>query len=696
MKNVQWFKDFDINTLVFKPAPRKPGQKGEVKFSDCICSFDIETTRLKDREQSVMYVWQFAIEERVIMGRTWEEFKDFLSMLKQRLGDMRLLVFVHNLSYEFVFLSGIYTFNDYEVFCTEPRKVLKCNMYKTFEFRCSYKLTNLSLAAMSARYNKKYIKQSGEEFDYSKVRLPSTPLTEQEIKYCAFDVLAVVESVHTIMELNDENIYSLPLTSTGFVRKAVKTAMHDERLTMLDELPEYRCYQLLKSAFRGGNTHANRFYVGEVCPHAVTSMDISSSYPSQQCNRLFPRGVFKEKKDLTIRNLERLIELGAAVIMRVSMRNVELRDKYCPVPYIPTAKCIKLSFPDDKGVCTDNGRVLCADLEMCITDIDYKIIVSQYKADITIEEMFVAWYGQLPQPIIDKNIEYFINKTKLKNVENQELFYFKNKELLNSIYGMSVQDVVKQRIVFSEHYTNPETGKKELYHLDESKSRKEIYEKARKSAFTQYAYGVWTTAHARAALQAGIDMCGDNLVYCDTDSVKFFGQVDFTEYNQERIAECMKSGLYATDPKGVTHYGGTYEFDGSYEPNGFITQGAKRYAYINDKWQQFDDVSTRIHITVSGVSKSKGARYLALHGGLEAFKPGFIFEESGKTESVYNDLDKPIITKVNGELIPLTRNVVIRDVPYTLELDDDYCSILEISSNYLNKMHKFWLNLQLQ
>lgn len=259
---------------------------------------------------------------------------------------------------------------------------------------------------------------------------------------------------------------------------------------------------------------------------------------------------------------------------------------------------------------------------------------------------------------------------------------------------MSVQDAVKQRIVFSEDYTNPKTGIKELYHTDSTKTRQEIYEQVRKSAFTQYAYGVVTTAHARAALQAGIDLCGDSLIYCDTDSVKYFGQVDFTQYNKERIAECKKSGLYAKDPKGIMHYGGVYEFDGEYKQ--FITLGAKRYAYTNSKWLKFDDVCTQIHITVSGVSKTKGARFLALHGGLEAFKPGFIFEDSGKTESVYNDSRKPLITKVNGELVTITRNVVIRDVPYTLELDDDYASLLGISSNSLNKIHKFWMNLQLQ
>lgn len=442
MNNIFWVNDFDYSTLWFEAAKRKPGQKGTTEYADCICSFDIETSYIKEKEQSIMYVWQCAIEETVIMGRTWEEFKDFLNKLKKKLCGLKLVIFVHNLSYEFAFLSGVYHFNEYEVFCTDSRKILKCTMYKNFEFRCSYKLTNLSLAAMSNRYNKKYKKQSGEEFDYSKVRLPYTPLTELEVKYCAYDVLAVVESVHVIMELNGENIYSLPLTSTGFVRKAVKEAMHtvteehNYHLENLSEIPDYRCYQLLKSAFRGGNTHSNRYYTGEVLDGPITSMDISSSYPSQQCNKLFPRGKFVKKKDLSIRNVERLMSLGAAIIMRVTMRNVELRDKYSPVPYIPIAKCIKISYPDKKGKCTDNGRVLFADLEMVITDIDYRIIVSQYKADITIEEMYIAWYDKLPQPIIDKNIEYFVNKTKLKGDDSQELYYLKNKELLNSIYSL--------------------------------------------------------------------------------------------------------------------------------------------------------------------------------------------------------------------------------------------------------------------
>lgn len=685
--NVYNINDFDFSALHFKPLPRRAGENGKMVYADAVCSFDIETTRIQEREFSVMYIWQFAIEETVIYGRTWEEFKTLCARLREKLGEMHLVIFVHNLSYEAQFLEGIYNFNEWDIFCTESRKILKCVMYKVLEFRCSYKLTNLSLETMSKRYNKKYLKQSGDEFDYSKRRFPDTELTEQEIRYCVFDVLAVVESVHAIMRLNDEDLYSLPLTSTGFVRKAVRTSMHDYYHQMQEDTPSFRCYQLLKSAFRGGNTHCNRFYSGVIMEN-VSSVDISSSYPSQQCNKKFPVGQFKERHDLSIAMLEKRISCGAAAIMRVYLYDVELRDKYAPVPYIPVAKCMQLRFSSDyrKGLCVDNGRVLQADfIEMCITDIDYRLIVNMYKCKVEIQECYTAWYDYLPLPIREKNIEYFKRKTELKGVTGEELYYFKNKELLNSIYGMSVQDPVKKSIKFKRGRIN-EYGHLEEYYTDESKSAEDIYTGKHKNVFTQYAYGVWTTAHARESLQAGIDLCGDNLLYCDTDSCKFLGNVDFSKYNADRIAECQKSGAFATGPHGTTHYMGVYENDGKY--NRFVSLGAKKYAYEDEKCE--------LHITVSGVSKKRGAAELKAAGGLEAFQPGFVFSDSGKTESVYNDDSRPFITRIDGHLITVTRNIVIRETTYTLGITDDYADLLNVSANCLNKVHKFWLNCQLK
>lgn len=44
-------------------------------------------------------------------------------------------------------------------------------------------------------------------------------------------------------------------------------------------------------------------------------------------------------------------------------------------------------------------------------------------------------------------------------------------------------------------------------------------------------------------LQEGIDLTGEGRVYVDTDSVKYVGNVDLSEFNARRIED--KSGKYA-------------------------------------------------------------------------------------------------------------------------------------------------------
>ena len=68
-----------VKNTQFQPKPRG-NQSGRDKlyYKDLICAFDIETTRITEIEQSIMYVWQFAIlfpgennDIDIIMGRTW-------------------------------------------------------------------------------------------------------------------------------------------------------------------------------------------------------------------------------------------------------------------------------------------------------------------------------------------------------------------------------------------------------------------------------------------------------------------------------------------------------------------------------------------------------------------------------------------------------------------------------------------------
>lgn len=197
--------------------------------------------------------------------------------------------------------------------------------------------------------------------------------------------------------------------------------------------------------------------------------------------------------------------------------------------------------------------------------------------------------------------------------------------------------------------------------------------KANKNAFTVFAWGCWCTAWARFWLEKAIRLCGHNFVYCDTDSVKFVGSVDFTALNAEIQATSEKHGAYATDPSGITHYLGVYEHDATYKR--FVTLGAKKYAY--------EDENGKLHITIAGVSKT-GAEEL---GCLENFKEGFVFHESGGMEAYYNDAwGEPL--EIDGHVIEMPPNIYLEKGEYTLGLTADYKRLFYLTQEQFDKILK--------
>lgn len=634
-----------------------PRTRKKVYYKDVICAFDIETTRLADVEQSIMYIWMLHIHNHVtIIGRTWEELKNLFLQIKEELEDNTLCIFVHNLSYEFQFLRAIYDFSPDEVFAVDSRKVLRCSMFDNkIEFRCSYLHTNMSLAEYTNKMDVEHKKLDGEEFDYTKERYPWTELTEKEIAYCVHDVVGLCEALEKEMKIDGDNLYTLPLTSTGYVRRDAKQAMRKIHPAFVkNQLPDIQTYEMLREAFRGGDTHANRFYSGRIIKN-VKSADRSSSYPDVLCNCQFPVSPFFHAGKVSYNTLLNMIVVRKkAVIMRVAISKLRLHDDLWGAPYLSKDKCRRI----EKGA-FDNGRILSAEyLETTITDVDFKIILDQYDFDdLCAFDVSYARYGKLPKSLIDTVIEYYKAKTELKNVPGQEIYYMKSKNKLNSIYGMMAQNPVKQDIVYNN-------GAWSVANEPEA----EILAESNRKAFLCYQWGVWCTAWARYRLQEGIKLAGENFVYCDTDSVKYIGSIDWTKYNKQREKDSKASGAYATDPKGITHYMGVYEADGEYSE--FKTLGAKKYAYNYESGGE-------TCVTIAGVTKKSGGKELDENGGLKAFSPGFTFVKAGGTEAIYND-DPEIRTVVrDGKQIDITPNIVIKDSTYTLGITAEYASLLK-------------------
>lgn len=641
----------------FVKVQKSGGVKMRRRYLDHITAFDIETTRLEEIDNSIMYIWQYCIDsETVIIGRTWDEFKHLLDKIINVMYDKQtLVIWVHNLSYEFQFLRYVYNFSSDEVFAVKSRKILKCTMYdEKIEFRCSYLQTNMSLGEFTKKMGAAHAKLSGAEFDYEQKRYPWTTLTDRELEYCYNDVVGLCEALKIEMERDNDNLYTIPLTSTGYVRRDAKHAMSG--LPHADYRIDIELYTALREAFRGGNTHANRYYTGFIISN-VNSADRSSSYPDVQCNKRFPCGKWHKCSICSQSEIEDKIKHGRSLLLRLSFDNIYLTNDEWGCPYLSLDKGRRV-----RGERLDNGRILSAEhYETTVTDIDYKIICEEYSFDnIEVLDCWYNNYAYLPRNLVQTIENYYIAKTELKGVGGQELYYMLAKQKLNGIYGMSAQDPVKQNIIFSETPHENIIGILEHFFLD-NVPRETLLEEKNKKVWMPYCWGVWTTAHARRALEDGIRLAGDNFVYCDTDSVKYIGDIDWSAYNNERIKDSLEHGACAKDPKGTMHYMGVFEQEESYDR--FITLGAKKYAY---------EQHGKLGITVAGVNKKTGAKEL---GRLENFKPEFEFSEAGGLESVYND--EPFGEyEIEGHKVFIGQNICLRPSTYKIGLSDDYSRLL--------------------
>ena len=182
----------------------------------------------------------------------------------------------------------------------------------------------------------------------------------------------------------------------------------------------------------------------------------------------------------------------------------------------------------------DNGRIIESSLvHTCITDVDFDIISVEYEWErIEIYDLKVCRYNPLPQEFINLIQTYYKNKTELKGVDEQRYLYAESKAKINSLYGMAAQKTIKNPILFN-NLDEPDLENK-LYTEETANKQKQIDESIRK-AFLPYSIGVWVTAWARYWLEQAIILIhntkGARFLYTDTDSVKFTGEVDFTELN---------------------------------------------------------------------------------------------------------------------------------------------------------------------
>ena len=661
-----------------------------IRFFNVPASFDIETTSFyrgkgKHREKcAIMYEWTLGIYGLVIIGRTWSEFVEVINRLSHILDlseDKRLIIYVHNLAFEFQFMRKHFTWS--KVFAIAPRTPVYALTDNGIEFRCSYLLSGYSLTKLGENLRNYPVHKKTGDLDYSLIRHSQTPLTDSEIGYCVNDVRVVMSYIQERIE-TDGSIIRIPLTKTGYVRnycrnscfyengipksKSVKRLRYREIMNALTlDADEYK---QLKRAFQGGFTHANPFYSGKVMTD-VTSYDFTSSYPAVMLSEQFPMSRSEQVQIANMDDLEKNLRLYCCLF---DIEITGLRSKLYYDNYLSQSRCYQI----DRAV-INNGRVVSADhLITTVTEQDFMIMRQFYEWDnLRIYNFRRYKKGYLPEDFMRAIVKLYQDKTTLKGVEGKEIEYLHSKEMLNSCYGMCVTDIVRDEISYSDDWN-----------IDVPDLNEEIekYNKSQ-SRFLFYPWGVWVTAYARRNLFTGIVEFGPDYIYSDTDSIKVLNTSEHAAYIEYYNQKILDKLYHAVDHNGIdpeainpeTIKGekkplGVWDFDGHYKR--FKTLGAKRYMVEYD--------SGKISLTVSGLNKKTCVPYMQdkyKSKIFDAFNDDLYVppEYTGKMTHTYIDDEKTgyltDYTGIRAEYDELS-SVHLENAEYTMSISGEYADYI--------------------
>lgn len=604
-------------------------------------AFDTETSSFIDEQtyekSAYCYIWMFGIEDTVVYGRHLDEFADLIHGLNDFLVSINatLITYVHFLKFDFSFIKRYFQW-DY-VFMKKNRDVLFADI-GNIEFRDSLVLAGGNgLAKVGKSLRNPVLKASGD-LVYEKVRHSKTPLTKKEMHYCEMDIRVLVQYIREKIE-DDGDISKIPYTNTGYVRNYVRNECFKDKhyYNFIDGLTMTpRCAEQAMDAFAGGSVFGNIAYVDKVCEN-VQSYDIKSSYPYVMCCCYFPINYFTPVTGLVNQTYdwynwkpyEQYLN-EYCCMFELELWDLEpLTDFYFS---ISKHKCHEIIAPSSTKEYQESasGRIIGAMyLKITCTELDFDTLKKFYKCSkYRITDIRISPRGYLPKPIVKSIAKFFNGKTTLDGVLGMEREYMISKNMLNSIYGMMVEKVIRDLFQYSNEIGFTKEKPDFVSAVTDWNNKR--------NRFLFYPWGVWVTAHARWRLHDAIFALGKDFRYCDTDSVKFVGNHDdyFSLVNQtaqKAVEACANRNGIALDymipksPDGDRKILGVWEKE--WDSASFKTLGAKRYL-IHYTRECDIKKSGEWFLTVAGTNKKSTLEYILKEANRKNCSPFDIFTSS--------------------------------------------------------------------
>ena len=545
----------------------------------------------------------------------------------------KIYTFIHNSSYDLSYLIPYFRkylpYEDGEPsgLIDGPNKILTYTQC-CLEFRCSYRLTQLSLAQWTTEQNVEHKKQVGL-LDYDKIfyQDDKDAFSDAELLYDRNDVIGLYEALTKHNKYHGDTLATMPLTLTGYCRRDLRRSCHKSRYYrqnyFLDNRLDAELYYAYLKSFSGGYTHNNRFYKGitikvgnkykffneDIKVHNIGHRDFKSHYPTMMSCYKFPLGTPQLIYDnansyrdpITIDEILALYPKYYTMnIIRLS--KVELKDKRITMPFMQFSKLHEATFTSCRQ---DNGRIIYA-TGMFIIFVDnlmLKILADQYNMEYEVIKTWRLKAEPLPPEITDVVDKYFKGKSDKKNIlidiektygKTTDKFFDANadlsitKKLLNSLYGCTAMNPLRttysidpdMRYKIDKAYSN----------MDEIQSGLDEYY-SKKNNFLSYVIGCTVTSLAKLELYEYIRAVGYNKVlYCDTDSIYYIKDAK-TERAIERLnAQKHKNARFVTLDNGKTEYYDVF----SPEPDCIAFKGlhSKCYGIVTNKG---------LELTIAGV-----------------------------------------------------------------------------------------------
>lgn len=643
-----------------------------------------------------------------IFFRTISETIDFFTNLEP------CIVWAHNLDYELTFLlrdlqpNGLYGEYNYmydrqgqDILLRDKNAPLSITLQElpNVTFRDSYALFNKSVATLGEEIGLPKI-----EYDYKKIRLPWEKLDPLDYEYNERDNVIVAKNIYKYMKDHDINVNQIPLTFTSAVRKMRKDfiknnygskALNKYYYDRHNSFLSFNFTDDLMKVYQGGLTASNMLYTAKLIDNrscsGVIGVDIKSSYPNQMCTKKFP--VFDTDNTLLGELANKKYKLGnyKGYVGIFTFHNIRIKNKKYLLP-ISSSQIRKGSISNNYELF--NGKLISADyVTIPCNNVDVDVINSVYDYDkIECSRITTASKEQF---LRKEEVAFLLHNFLNKETQKGDIKALA-KLIINSMYGVKVScpikdyyEIVDGEILTTDYFDYTEERREMIY--SNFIDQQTLFG----GSIDVYSHGVFITSYARKQL---MDMVvyivdhGGNVVYSDTDSIKFFCDTkdqqdeiinNILNMNDHKIEQNKKLPRFKSfkkqfdlsdDEYNIISTLGIWEVEDKEPHRLFMTYGAKKYGYIKYDGEIKTTIAgcnkKNIPIVIKNVSRENN---ITIQEAFQfVFSPGTTFDESasGRTTAYKEKLNPLDMLHMTYQGIKINQfgGTIIKDTTYTLNM----------------------------